>query len=308
MKHARQFTTLLFLMLLAATAVAQAQVTTEQRQHADKVFNAGEWKEAVKAYTEIANAEPTNGWAWFRVGYAQYSLGDFSASAKAYHKAVEAGRHPVSMYNLACSYARGGDNDAAWKWLDSAVHNGFAQPELMRTDTDIQALRDRPNFEKLVTVANTNAYPCTGSPEYRQLDFWVGNWRVYDPQGNQVGTNLVERILNECVILENWKGTLGSNGKSFNIYDASTGEWHQTWVNDRGVLSLFDGEFVDGSMRFTSTKTAPDGTTYIDRVVLKPMSDDEVQQHWERSKDNGKTWTTVFLGKYVRAEEEAQGM
>ena len=45
-------------------------------------------------------------------------------------------------------------------------------------------------------------HPCEGSAVNRQLDFWVGEWDVYAPQGHQVGTSSVQRILGGCVIFE----------------------------------------------------------------------------------------------------------
>ena len=60
--------------------------------------------------------------------------------------------------------------------------------------------------------------PCA-SAEHRQFDFWIGDWEVRLPDGKPAGTNRISRILNGCVIQENWSGTGGSNGTSYNIYD-----------------------------------------------------------------------------------------
>lgn len=50
--------------------------------------------------------------------------------------------------------------------------------------------------------------PCTTRPEYRQFDFWIGEWDV-QAGGNQAGTNSVQLILGDCVIFENWIGAAG---------------------------------------------------------------------------------------------------
>lgn len=75
--------------------------------------------------------------------------------------------------------------------------------------------------------AERQAPPCS-APEYHQFDFWIGNWDVTTPDGKPVGTNLVRQILDGCVIEENWSGTTGGDGKSFNIYFARDRRWHQT--------------------------------------------------------------------------------
>lgn len=39
-----------------------------------------------------------------------------------------------------------------------------------------------------------------------------------------------------------------------------------------------------------------------ERIAWTPLPDGAVRQHWERSEDDGKTWTTVFDGRYVRVK------
>ena len=47
--------------------------------------------------------------------------------------------------------------------------------------------------------------PACSSPEYRQFDFWLGEWDVSTPQGAPAGTNRVERILEGCALQEHWE-------------------------------------------------------------------------------------------------------
>ena len=42
--------------------------------------------------------------------------------------------------------------------------------------------------QSLAAAAQT-APPCKARPEYRQFDFWVGEWDVQNPQGQTAGTN-----------------------------------------------------------------------------------------------------------------------
>ena len=35
--------------------------------------------------------------------------------------------------------------------------------------------------------------PCS-TPEYRQFDFWIGDWVVYTPAGQIAGTNKIEQV------------------------------------------------------------------------------------------------------------------
>ncbi|MGH9368170.1 MAG: hypothetical protein ACRD3M_10900 [Thermoanaerobaculia bacterium] len=140
--------------------------------------------------------------------------------------------------------------------------------------------------------------PCS-APENRQFDFWVGDWNVLDPQGQQVGTNDIQSILGGCVVYENWSGG-GLSGKSFNIWDAAAKKWRQSWVDDRGRVLLLEGEFKDGKMVLEGRRPAPQGGTALDRITWNRIGDsNRVRQLWEASRDGGRSWKVLFDGTYV---------
>ena len=143
------------------------------------------------------------------------------------------------------------------------------------------------------------APPCKSRPEHRQFDFWVGEWDVLNPRGQLAGTNTVQLILGDCVLLENRKGARGVEGKSFNVYNAATGKWQQTWVDSAGDVLELTGEYRDDQMRFTGETRAGGGRT-LHRLTFTKISADRVRQFWEQSADGGKTWTVAFDGAYVR--------
>lgn len=140
--------------------------------------------------------------------------------------------------------------------------------------------------------------PCSSS-EHRQFDFWIGDWDV-TVSGKQAGTNSIQPILGNCVLLENWTGNGGVAGMSFNIYDSAKGKWQQTWVDSGGnVLELYGG-FNDGAMRLAGETIGKDGKKTLQRITWHPIDKDRVRQHWEQSQDGGKTWSTAFDGLYTR--------
>lgn len=142
--------------------------------------------------------------------------------------------------------------------------------------------------------------PCTieGS-KHRQFDFWVGDWDV-KVGGKQAGTNEVKLILGDCVVFENWTGAGGMNGKSFNFFNRNTGKWNQTWVDDRGGALEFQGELIDGAMRFRGETRDAKGALIMQKLSFFPLAEKQVRQLWESSTDDGKTWSTVFDGIYIR--------
>jgi len=149
--------------------------------------------------------------------------------------------------------------------------------------------------------AGARAAACSGA-EFRQFDFWVGEWEVTSGHGQVAGVNRITPILRGCVLHEEWRGANGGSGQSFNMYDAATGKWRQTWVADNGVLLLLEGTLVAGSMVLTGRRPAPQkpGVTLLDRITWTPLELGDVRQLWEVSEDGGTSWRTVFDGRYAK--------
>ncbi|HET8945594.1 MAG TPA: hypothetical protein VFQ07_01315 [Candidatus Polarisedimenticolia bacterium] len=142
---------------------------------------------------------------------------------------------------------------------------------------------------------------CSG-PEYRQFDFWAGDWEVKDAaDGSTTGTNSVTRILGGCVLQEHWRGVKGLEGTSFNLYDRADAAWHQTWVDSRGGRLDIAGGLRDGRMVLEGKdRKGLRGELVRDRITWSPLPDGRVRQHWEQSHDQGVTWATAFDGMYSR--------
>ena len=143
------------------------------------------------------------------------------------------------------------------------------------------------------------------SSEYRQFDFWIGQWSVIS-DGQPAGTNSIHLIHGGCALQENWQGSGegGISGTSFNIYDQATGRWHQTWVDDSGTLLQLDGGLIDGVMVLSGQRPARDGTGMTQhRISWTPNPDGSVRQLWEASKDEGGSWAVLFDGLYIKAPE-----
>lgn len=141
--------------------------------------------------------------------------------------------------------------------------------------------------------------PRCDEPEFRQFDFWVGDWIVENPAGQPIGTSRIERILDGCVIQENWNEGRPGSGKSFNTWDRQTRRWHQTWVASGGALLLLDGAFENGAMVLQGERETTRGHVW-NRITWRPLEGGVVQQLWEISTDSGRTWRASFDGRYRR--------
>lgn len=145
--------------------------------------------------------------------------------------------------------------------------------------------------------------PTCAAAEFRQFDFWIGDWQVTNPQGKPAGRNHIEAILDGCAISEHWRGASGTTGRSYSAWDASNKRWNQYWVDTSGMVLFLTGSFTDGRMTLSGELVdAASGKRSLQRVTWTPNADGTVRQLWQGSDDAGKTWSTVFDGLYRRAK------
>jgi hypothetical protein len=147
----------------------------------------------------------------------------------------------------------------------------------------------------------TESNSCEG-PEYRQLDFWVGDWIVENAAGERAGSNRIELVLKDCALHENWDGAGGGRGFSYSIDDRRTDSWHQTWVDDQGRLLQLDGRLEDGKMVLKGENLGPNGGVIFHQVTWEKIDDGRVRQVGSISRDEGDSWNTVFDGIYIPAD------
>jgi len=140
--------------------------------------------------------------------------------------------------------------------------------------------------------------PCSGL-EHRQFDFWIGDWQVKKPDGTLAGINRVTLEYGGCVVHEHYATGRGYSGESLNTYDAARKVWHQTWVDDGGLLLTLEGKLVGTSMVLEGVAPAQDGKMVKQRITWTPNKDGSVRQLWESADPKG-AWTTVFDGSYTK--------
>lgn len=129
---------------------------------------------------------------------------------------------------------------------------------------------------------------------YHQFDFWLGDWDAFDFASNAKDSRVrITRILDGCVIHEDYQSVDGHKGESFSIYDASRKLWHQTWVTNRGRLLTIEGRFESGEMTLTGADRTADGHERHVRGVWKPVKGG-VRETAFTSLDGRKSWQPWF--------------
>jgi len=146
--------------------------------------------------------------------------------------------------------------------------------------------------------------PCA-AVEQGQLSFWVGDWDLTWPGAKSGetdhGTNSIKRILDGCVVQENFSAQTSGHlrGTSVSTFDASAGKWKQTWVDNEGGYLDFVGKFKDGQMTL-QREAVRQGDRFLQRMVFKNITANELDWSWESSHDGGKTWQVQWPIHYKR--------
>jgi len=133
------------------------------------------------------------------------------------------------------------------------------------------------------------------------FDFWIGSWSLQWADGR--GTNRIQRILGGRVIEETFDGQTPTGryrGRSWTVYDAEIGIWQQTWVDDQGAFTVFEGTVRDDRMILSRTTTR-DGVEVQQRMVWHSIVLDRLVWDWERSTDDGVSWETLWSITYTRS-------
>jgi hypothetical protein len=159
----------------------------------------------------------------------------------------------------------------------------------------------------LVVITNgsqaqeTPACPCC-TENHREFDFWLGEWSVYGTNEALLGGNTIVSMQDGCVLQENWEGASGSNGTSYNFFDASDSTWNQVWVDNTGnVLRLKGNPNPEGAMVMTSELLQnAEGQGYYHQISWTPHDDGSVIQLWVTLDAKKKVTSTLFQGVYKK--------
>ena len=147
--------------------------------------------------------------------------------------------------------------------------------------------------------------PGCDTPQHRQMDFWIGDWDAeYVQNGVKARSrNRITKVLDGCAIFEEFSGApgMGLDGRSYSAYDRASNQWKQTWVDNSGADLDFVGSEVDGNRVF-AREFQRQGRTIKQRMVFRDVTRDAFKWLWQRSDDNGATWTTTWEIDYRRVK------
>lgn len=149
--------------------------------------------------------------------------------------------------------------------------------------------------------------PCA-APEFRQFDFWVGDWDVASAKdGVHRGTSHVSREMGDCVVWENWASAGNPYfGKSYNTYNVNLKRWEQYWVDNAAGVIFFHGDLKDNVMDYWTDDVPQTGGGALRRhLQFFNLGPDKVRQFSQGSTDAGKTWHVEYDLTYTRHDPKA---
>lgn len=277
--------------------VAFAAPSAEQ---AAQALKDGDFATAARGWAAVTRTSSDQGDAWFQLATAEMGRQRFTQAADAWGRAADLKyRAGPATYNRACALARAGKADEALAALEQAVTLGMTNGASFATDPDLVSIVGMPKFATIVELADTAARPCLHDPRYDALDYWVGAFTVaVGPQ--TIGTNLITREQQGCVLVERWTSGLGGTGTSFSFRDPGRDVWRQLWIDSTGNLAEYEGTFDrPGHLVMEARTVGIGGTEGRSRGTWAALDDGTVRQTFESQNPDG-TWTVTFDAIYTR--------
>ena len=153
-----------------------------------------------------------------------------------------------------------------------------------------------------VSSKRTHAHGFCASARYRDFDFWVGGWNVFNAAGAVTATSRITSELDGCAVLEEWMPGNGARGRSINAYDRTDGKWHQMWVAPGPFSPLrIAGVKKDGVLEMSGVRTSPFGFSVVDTMRWRAISADVVNQSGSKHITGG--FVSTFSIDYHRTDD-----
>jgi hypothetical protein len=144
------------------------------------------------------------------------------------------------------------------------------------------------------TATPADSAKCS-APPYRQFDFWLGDWDVYETGDatTPIARATVSRIAGGCGIHERYEQTDGLIGESILSFNGARQVWQQTWITNYGSLMVIEGRLRDGALTLEGDVHLANGSSLRQRITWK-ASGGAVRESAVMSKDGGNTWEPAF--------------
>jgi|GEM_PF-5163587 len=142
----------------APTQTYDLEARATHLKAATHAFNTQDFPTAIREYEAAIRAGADTSLVHFRYGYALHVTGR-PKDALPHHLAATNIANPAlkidALYNAACAYALTGQRADALTYLTKAIDAGFKDAKQVAKDTDLDSLRDDPEFKKIIASIPT---------------------------------------------------------------------------------------------------------------------------------------------------------
>ena len=160
-----------------------------------------------------------------------------------------------------------------------AIENSFAQSE------------DKATNKRPVALCSTEDEP------YRDFDFVIGHWEMFDKDGTKLGEQVYVKREQGCLITEEWTTVTGGTGLGMTFVDPKTGLWRQVYQSSMGHIDYSGGIDENGSMVLEGVIYQTDGSPSAPvRGIWTKQNDDTMKEEFLIFNSKSKTWGTFYYG------------
>lgn len=153
----------------------------------------------------------------------------------------------------------------------------------------------------LIAQDNSNADCVCCTDNHNQFDFWIGEWTVYDTLDNVVGSNIITKSYENCLLKEEWTSKGTNRGTSYNYFNPKDSTWNQLWIDNQGTILKLKGSFFEEKMVLKSDlKKGQKVDLYYDQISWQKLENGNVKQSWEIFDKNNKLLANLFTGIYKK--------
>ena len=121
----------------------------------NKNFKEGQYKEAIINYKKALHHNKSFKEATINLSTAYMKNSNFEEALKTLQKGMLLDpKNPHIHYNYACYYSLTGQPEASLKKLQTAIQFGFKNFKQIKSDPDLEKLRQSPEFKRWALVSN----------------------------------------------------------------------------------------------------------------------------------------------------------
>ena len=128
---------------------AQKRMGIFHYNEGNKFLKQNDWEQAIRNYKMALHHSKNFTEAYINLSTAYLNGKQYEASLETLNslKAIQP-EHPLLHYNLACYYSLTGDTASGLASLQLSLDNGFTNLENLKTDPDLENLRQNPKFKE----------------------------------------------------------------------------------------------------------------------------------------------------------------